>query len=170
MGRVSQRRHSTEIIWSEYHQIVCMMCKASITDGLLFQDELRGWACVNCVCVCAQFTLPCISNLRVRVTFMPPSPKSCSQFILAAESGAGSRMKEALEIMELFKVMNWWTAFFFLLFFHNSGTQQNNKTLQIIPNERSCALRLRKVKVIIMIKLYVFSNGKQGAKNISTIT
>lgn len=40
-------------------------------------------------------TLPCMRSLRVSVTFMPPSPKSCSQFILAWASDVGRRMKEA---------------------------------------------------------------------------
>ncbi len=32
--------------------------------------------------------------------FMPPSPKSCSQFILTWDLGPGRRMKDALRMME----------------------------------------------------------------------
>lgn len=89
----------------------------------------------HCVCVGVCFTLPCMSNLRVRVTFMPPSPKSCSQFILAAESGAGSRMKEALEILELFKLRN--SAFccsccFFCFPFFSFTDLEHNETAKHI--------------------------------------
>lgn len=45
-------------------------------------------------------TLPCMSRRRVSVTFIPPSPKSCSQFILTWESCPGRRMKDALRMME----------------------------------------------------------------------
>lgn len=175
MGRVSQRHHSTEISWSEHHLIVCITRNTSLAGGLLFQDELWGWAYVVLhMCVCAHFTLPCMSNLRVRVTFMPPSPKSCSQFILAAESGAGSRMKEALEIMELFKVMNSVLIFLFFLSQFCNTQKENSKTHQIILSKCShplclCNWTSKSETIVKMMKLYVHSSGEQGDKNIVTI-
>lgn len=40
-------------------------------------------------------TFPCMSRRRVRVTPKPPSPKSCSQFIVTWEWDAGRRMNKA---------------------------------------------------------------------------
>lgn len=40
-------------------------------------------------------TFPCMSSRNVRVTPKPPSPKSCSQFIVIWEWHAGRRMNKA---------------------------------------------------------------------------
>lgn len=40
-------------------------------------------------------TFPCMSSRSVRVTPKPPSPKSCSQFIVMWEWHAGRRMNKA---------------------------------------------------------------------------
>lgn len=40
-------------------------------------------------------TFPCMSSRSVRVTPKPPSPKSCSQFIVIWEWHAGRRMNKA---------------------------------------------------------------------------
>lgn len=115
-----------------------------------------------CACMCMHFTLPCMSNLRVRVTFMPPSPKSCSQFILAAESGAGSRMKEALEIMKLFKAMN--SACFSFLFFYNSVTHKQKQQNTSDHPLCLCKWTLKSETRVKTMKLFVHSSGEQGDK------
>lgn len=44
-------------------------------------------------------TLPCMSSRSVRVTPKPPSPKSCSQFIVTWEWHSGRRMNEAHSLL-----------------------------------------------------------------------
>lgn len=48
-------------------------------------------------------TFPCMSSRRVRVTPMPPSPKSCSQFMVMWGRHAGKRMNGAHSLVTLFR-------------------------------------------------------------------
>lgn len=97
MGRVSQRHHRTEIIWSEHDLTVCVTHNTSLAGGLLFQDELWGRAYVilhMCVRmhVCA-FYLAVHEQPEGEGDVHAP----VSEILLTVHSGGGVRRRESHE-------------------------------------------------------------------------